>query len=226
MSLTLFQHPLASFCHKVLLALYENETPFASRVVDLADPESSSELLAHWPVGKIPVLRDERRQRTIPETTIIIEYLAQHYPGPLALIPQDPELAREVRLWDRFFDCYVQVPMSKVVVDRLRPEGQNDAFGVREALALLGTAYDMLEQRLHSRGFMVGDTFTLADCAAAPALFYAHIVRPFAAQHEALSAYFERLYARASFKRVLAEARPYFSYFPLRDQMPARFLSA
>ena len=181
-------------------------------------------MLAQWPVGKIPVLYDQRRKQTIPETTIIIEYLAQHYPGPLELVPKEPERAREVRLWDRFFDCYVQVPMAKVVVDRLRPAGQNDAFGVQEAITMLSTAYDTLERQLRPGAWVVGETLTMADCAAAPALFYAQIVLPFGAQHPAVSAYFERLYERPSFKRVLDEAKPYFRFFPLRDAMPQRFL--
>ncbi|MET0387288.1 MAG: glutathione S-transferase family protein, partial [Polyangiales bacterium] len=121
MTLKLYQHPLASFCHKVLIALYENQTPFESVVVDLADPASKQALLSAWPVGKIPVLHDEARDRTVPETSIIIEYLAQHHPGPIALLPADRELALQARLWDRFFDAYVQVPMQKIVVDRLRP---------------------------------------------------------------------------------------------------------
>src|SRR5687767_13311532 len=114
MRLTLYYHPLASFCHKVLIALYENGTPFEPRFVDLADEESSSEMRAFWPVGKIPVLRDDDRDRTIPETSIIIEYLSRHYPGPVPLLPADPELALEVRLWDRFFDLYVSVPVQKI----------------------------------------------------------------------------------------------------------------
>lgn len=225
MSLVLYLHPLASFCHKVLLALYENETPFEARVVDLADPESTAELLAQWPVGKIPVLHDRARGRTVPETSIILEYLAQHYPGPVALLPADPELALQARLWDRFFDLYVQAPMQKIVVDRLRPAGGNDPHGVAEAEATLRTAYAMLERQLQTGPWAIGPTFSMADCAAAPALFYGHIAVPFEREQQALSAYFERLLARPAFARVLREARPYFGNFPLRDRMPARFLS-
>jgi glutathione S-transferase len=223
-SLTLYLHPLASFCHKVLIALYENETPFESRTVDLMDAAASADFFDLWPVGKIPVLRDESRNRTLPETSIIIEYLDQHYPGRQALIPFDPDARLEARLWDRFFDQYVNVPVGKIVVDRIRPAGKNDPIGVEESRAMLRTAYDMTNRQLASRSWAIGDAFTMADCAAAPALFYAAIVEPFPSTHTHLAAYFERLLARPSMQRVLAEARPYFSMFPYRDAMPARFL--
>jgi glutathione S-transferase len=223
MALVLYYHPLSSFCHKVLLGLYENETAFEARRVDLGDERSSAEMLSFWPMGKIPVLRDERRQRTIPETSIIIEYLAQHYPGRTALVPADPELALEARLWDRFFDHYVSAPMQKLVGDRLRPSGSEDPAGVEQAKATLRRAYDLAERQLTSRTWAIGDGFSMADCAAAPALFYADIVLPFSQAHPRLAAYFERLVGRASFARVIEEARPYFDLFPLRDQMPARF---
>jgi glutathione S-transferase len=222
-TLTLYYHPLASFCHKVLIALYENATPFRPVIVDLASEASSAEMLSYWPVGKFPVLRDEVRGQTIPETSIIIEYLADHHPGPVPLVPADREQAREARLWDRFFDLYVMTPMSKIVTDRLRPAGRGDATGVEEARALLDRAYDLADQRLAGRAWAIGDGFTLADCAAAPALFYADIAHPFSTSHPHLTAYFERLLARPSFARCLVEARPYFVNFPLRDRMPARF---
>src|SRR5262245_22853159 len=121
MSLTLYLHPLASFCHKVLIAFYENEVAFRSETVDLRDPGSAAELLARWPVGKIPVLYDARRERMVPETSIIIEYVQQHYPGPIPLLPTSDDDRLEARLWDRFFDLYVSAPMQKIVTDRLRP---------------------------------------------------------------------------------------------------------
>jgi glutathione S-transferase len=222
--LTLYYHPLASFCHKVLIALYENETPFEARIVDLADPGSSAEMLAHWPVGKIPVLRDHGRGQTVPETSVIVEYLAHHHPGPVPLLPAEPERALAARLWDRFFDLYVGTPMSKIVTDRLRPAGRGDPAGVEEAMATLARAYDLVEDRLVPGAWAAGDGFTLADCAAAPALFYADIVRPFRDTHPRLAAYQDRLLARPSVARTLAEARPYFPLFPLRDRIPARFL--
>jgi glutathione S-transferase len=225
MTLILYHHPLASFCHKVLLALYENDTPFRSVVVDLADREASAEFLGFWPIGKIPVLRDERFDRTIPETSIIIEYLEQHYPGARPLLSHDEVQRLDTRLWDRFFDCYVQVPMQKIVGDRLRLENERDARGVADAHATLQIAYAMLDRHMRDRAWVGGDGFSMADCAAAPALFYAGIVSPFAADYPAAAAYLDRLIARPSFQRTLAEARPYFHLFPFVDDMPKRFLS-
>src|SRR2546426_8680637 len=126
MSLELYFHPFASFCQKVLVALYENDVPFEPHVVDLGDEVSSAEFRRIWPIGKFPVLRDEARVRTIPESSMIIEYLARHYPGKTEFIPDDADLAWETRLRDRFYDLYVNVPMQKIVTDRLRPAGRND----------------------------------------------------------------------------------------------------
>ncbi|APG91621.1 glutathione S-transferase family protein [Sinorhizobium americanum] len=224
MALTLYLHPLASFCHKVLIALYETGTPFEARIVDLMDPQENARYLEVWPVGKIPVLHDGAADRIVPETSIIIEYLDRHYPGQEPLIPRDDALALEARLWDRFFDLYIHVPMQKIVTDTLRASGENDRRGVADARASLATAYDLAERQLTDRRFAIGEAFTIADCAAAPALFYAGIVQPFGDTHPNLSAYFERLLERPSFKRTLAEARPYFHMFPYKDAMPARFL--
>jgi len=224
MSLTLYYHPLASFCHKVLIALYENETPFTAEIVDLGNAEASARFLDLWPVGKIPVLRDDRLDRTLPETTIIIEHLDRHYPGARTLLPRDEAERLDARLWDRFFDLHVQVPMQKVVTDRLRSDGEHDPRGMADARDSLATAYGMLERRMADRTWAAGETFGLADCAAAPALFYAGIIVPFSDTHPHVAAYFERLVARPSFARVLDEARPWFRYFPYREAMPARFL--
>jgi len=224
MALALYFHPLASFCHKVLIALYENETPFTGHVVDLADKDASATFLDLWPIGKIPVLHDDERDRMIPETTIIIEHLDQHYPGARRLLPGEEGERLDARLWDRFFDLYVQVPMQKVVTDRLRADGEHDPRGVADARSTLGTAYDMIERRMADRTWAVGERFTLADCAAAPALFYAAIVVPFPETHAHLAAYLERLVNRPSVKRAIAEARPYFHLFPFKDSIPARFL--
>ncbi|TCL75052.1 glutathione S-transferase family protein [Rhizobium sp. BK251] len=223
MSLVLYMHPLASFCHKVLIALYENGTAFENRLVDLADAASSAEIERLWPVGKMPVLRDEARDSTIPETSIIIEYLDRHYPGEIPLLPQVPSEALQVRLWDRFFDLYVQVPMQKIVIDRLRPEGMNDPHGVEEAQTLLRTAYSMIEKQLGENRWITGEAFTMADCAAAPALFYAETLVPFDDKLPKLKEYYDRLIERPSFARVLQEARPYFMFYPYRENLPARF---
>lgn len=222
--LTLYLHPLASFCHKVLIGLYENGTPFEPHVVDFADPGSAAAHLERWPVGKIPVLYDGSAGRVVPETSVIIEYLARHYPGPVRLLPDDPDALLNVRLWDRFYDLYVSVPMQKIVTDRLRPEGAADPHGVAEAHATLDTAYAMIDAELAGQTWAAGDAFTLADCAALPALFFSSIVHPFGEDRPHLAAYFERLIARPSVRRVIAEARPYFQFFPYREAMPARFL--
>jgi glutathione S-transferase len=213
-ALALYFHPLSSFCQKVLVALYENDTPFTPHLVDFFDETSRREFLRLWPMGKIPVLRDEARDRTVPETSIIIEYLAQYYPGRTALVPADPDLARQTRLRDRFYDLYVDVPMQKIVTDRLRPEGQHDPFGVEQAKATLRTAYDMIEQEMATKTWAMGDAFSMADCAAAPALAYADRVVPIDDRHPSLAAYLARLRARPSFARAVAEAAPYEANFP------------
>lgn len=214
MALTLYYHPLASFCWKALIALYENDTPFKPHIVDLADPEANAAFKRIWPVGKFPVLRDDAKDRTLPESSIIIEYLQQHYPGRSWLIPADPHLALEVRLADRFHDLYVHERMQKIVGDRLRPEGKHDPLGVELARQQLRSALDMSEAKMASRTWAVGEAFTMADCAAAPALFYADKVMPFGETHKSTTAYLGRLKQRPSFARVLEEAQPYFAMFP------------
>jgi glutathione S-transferase len=213
-SLRLYSHPLASFCHKVLIALYETETPFEAVLVDLGDPQSRAEFVALWPIGKFPVLRDETRDLLLPESSIIIEYLAQHYPGPSTLLPADPDLARQTRLLDRFYDSYVSEPMQKIVGDRLRPADQRDRFGVAQARAALNTAYGVIERDLRSKTWATGDRFSMADCSASPALFYADWVQPLGDTFPNTAAYLRRLRERPSFARVLREAEPYFASFP------------
>ena len=214
MSLKLYCHPFASFCQKVLVALYENETPFEPKIVDLADESSSADFKKIWPIGKFPVLRDETKDRTIPESSIIIEYLALHYPGKAQLVPSDADLAWRTRLRDRFYDLYVNVPMQKIVTDRLRPAGNNDPHGVAEARALLQTAYGLIDREIEASAWAMGDAFTMADCAAAPALFYANEVMPFEGRHKNAAGYLNRLMDRPSFARVVEEARPYRVLFP------------
>ncbi|MGH8599407.1 MAG: glutathione S-transferase family protein [Burkholderiales bacterium] len=213
MNLALYFHPLASFCHKVLIALYENGTPFTQQIVYLEQEASREAFRKVWPILRFPVLRDEARGTTIPESSIIIEYLAQHYPGPVKLLPDDPDAARGVRLRDRFFDEYVQTPMQKIIGDRLRPEDKRDPLGVGQARAQLRTAYDWLEQDLRGHEWAVGNDFTMADCAAAPALFYANQVEPLDG-HPQAAAYLLRLMQRPSYARTLKEAEPYFHMVP------------
>jgi glutathione S-transferase len=223
MSLRLYFHPLSSFCQKVLIALYENDTPFERHIVDLSDEKSSAEFKKIWPIGKFPVLRDEASGQTIPESTVIIEYLAQHFPGRTQLVPAEPESARAARLRERFYDLYVNVPMQKIVTDRLRPAGRHDPHGVEAARAQLATSYAMIEREMADRNWAVGETFSMADCAAAPALFYATTLVPLAAEHPRLAAYQDRLMARPSVARTLEEASPFFQFYPYRDKLPERF---
>ncbi len=214
MSLKLYFHPLSSFCQKVLVALYENDTPFEPQIVDFGNQADAAALREIWPIGRFPVVRDLAKDRTIPESSIIIEYLDQHYPGKIRFIPADADPAGQVRLRDRFYDLYVNVPMQKIVTDRLRPAGKNDPHGVEDARAVLRTALGMIEQEMATNAWAVGETFTMADCAAAPALFYANQVMPFANTHRNAAAYFDRLMQRPSFARAIAEAKPYFDLFP------------
>ena len=214
MSLTLHFHPLASYCHKVLIALYENGTPFTPNMVDLANETERAALLKLWPIGKFPVLRDDARSETVPESTVIIEYLDRHYPGRTKLIPADADRAWQTRLRDRFYDLYLHEPMQKIVGDRLRPEGKKDPHGVEEAKTRLRTSYRMIDQAMAMPSWAVGDAFSLADCAAAPALFYANKVLPFGDSHNNVAAYLDRLKARPSYARVLNDAEPYFAMFP------------
>jgi glutathione S-transferase len=214
MSLRLYYHPLSSFCQKVLIALYENDTPFEPHLVDLRDETSRAEFLKVWPIGKFPVLRDEAADRTIPESSIIIEYVAQHHPGKTPLVPADADLARQTRLRDRFFDLYVQVPMQKIVGDRLRPAGSNDPHGVAQAKAQLETALGMVDRDMAAKTWAMGDAFGMADCAAAPALYYANLVMPFRDTHRRVAAYLNRLMKRPAIARVDKEAEPYRALFP------------
>lgn len=215
MNLTLHMHPLSSYCHKVLIAFYENDTPFTPNIVDLGNAEHRAQFKKLWPVAKFPVLRDAARNRTVPESSIIIEYLDGHYPGRTRFVPADPELALEMRLRDRFYDLYVHQPMQKIVGDKLRPPGKDDAHGVEEAKTMLQTSYAILEKQMAASTWAMGETFTLADCAAAPSLFYADFAVPMAAFGK-LAAYRKRLMERASYARVLKEAEPYFAMFPLK----------
>jgi len=214
MDLRLYSHPFASFCQKVLIALYENATPFEAVLIDLANEADRAELLRVWRIAKFPVLLDAARRCNVPESSIIIEYLAQYYPGPVALVPGDRDLAREARLLDRFYDLYVSEPMQKIVGNRLRPAAQKDAFGVAQAKASLQTAYGMIEDQMREKTWAMGDSFTIADCSAAPALLYANAVYPIGEAYPRAAAYLERLRKRPSFARVLREAEPFWALFP------------
>ena len=214
MPLTLHYHPLSSFCWKALVALYENDTPFTPNNVNLGDPVERAALVKLWPIGKFPVLSDDARDQIVPESSVIIEYLDQHYPGRTRFIPADADLARQTRLRDRFYDLYVHLPVQKIVGDRLRPQGRKDPHGVDEAKARIQSCYGMIENEMAAKTWATGDAFSLADCSASPALFYANKVVPFGETHKNLAAYFDRLTALPSFARVIRQAEPYFGMFP------------
>jgi glutathione S-transferase len=207
----LYAHPFSSYSQKALVALYENGTPFEYR--SLEDAQAREELAALWPMRRFPVLVDQGR--TIVEASCVIEHLDLHHPGPVRLIPMDPEAAQEVRMLDRFFDNYVATPQQKVVFDRLRPEDSRDGYGVAEARSMLETAYAWLDRHMAGREWAAGDGFSLADCAAAPFLFYADWTHAIAPAFANLRAYRARLLARPSFARAVDEGRPYRPYFPL-----------
>lgn len=214
MKLVLWSHPFSSFCQKALVALYETGLPFEARLVDFGDPASTAAFRAVWPIAKIPVLVDEQRGLTLPEATIAIEHLHRLAPET-GLLPRGDEARLKVRLLDRIFDHYVEHPMQKIVGDRLRPEGQDDPLGVAQAREGLRTAYRFIASELaDGRTWVAGESFTLADCGAAPALFYADRVEPFRAEWPNLAAYYDRLAARPSFARVIREAEPYAGFFP------------
>lgn len=219
MPLTLYYHPLASFCHKVLVALYENSIAFEARLIDLGAEKDRAALGALWPFCKFPVLQDHTSQRNVPESSIIIEYL-DRFAEQSPMVPRNAEDALQVRLWDRIFDNHVHQPLQDIVLDRIHGS-QGDMAGAR---ATIQTAYGLINQQVASQPWAAGHNFSLADCAAAPALFYAHTLEAFPEQHVHLHAYFEKLIVRPSVQRVLAEAKPYFPMYPFYSAIPARFL--
>jgi glutathione S-transferase len=214
MILKLHFHPLSSYCWKVLIALYEKGVSFEKHIVNLGVPGEAAAFRLLSPMGKMPVLRDEARSATVTESSIIIEYLERHYPDGAALLASDPDFALEIRAKDRFFDLYVHQPMQAIVLDRLRPPGKRDPYGVAQARKTIGTAYDILDGEMLGRRWAAGESFSMADCAAAPALFYASKVAPFGAGHQVVADYLARLIERPSFARTLKEAEPYFALFP------------
>jgi glutathione S-transferase len=213
MSLELFGHPFSSYTMKALIALYENGTPFNFRILDPDHPENAAELARRWPIARFPLLVDGGT--TVFETSAIIEHLAAFHRGPVPLIPADAQEAVPVRMLDRVFDCHVMGPMQVIVLDARRPEDARDPYGVTQAQTALDTIYAWLDQELVGREWAVGDVFTLADAAAAPALFYADWAHPIGDDRSTLKAYRARLLARPSFARCIEDARPYRRFFPL-----------
>ena len=212
MSLTLYLHPLSSYCHKVLIALYENAIAFTPEVVNLGDPASRDAFKKIWPLAKFPVLRDSARNQIIPESTAIIEYVGHYFPGPVTLLPDnDWKRAAQIRSADRFYDLHVHYHMQRLVADKLRPADGHDPIGVNESKQRLQIALEMAEAQMATREWACGDVFTMADCAAAPPLFFLNKMMPLP---EHLKGYLARLQKRPSYARVLDEAAPYMRYFP------------
>jgi len=209
----LYAHPFSSYCQKVLIALYENDVPFELRLLAPGDEQAAAEHAALWPLRRMPVLVDDGR--TVVEASIIIEHLGLRHPGPVRLIPEDPSAALDVRMMDRFFDNYVMTPMQKIVFDAIRPVEHRNGQDVADAREMLDTAYRWLDGAMTEQRWAANDTFSLADCAAAPALFYADWVRPIDPAFGNVRAYRQRLLARPSFARAVDEARPYRPLFPL-----------
>ena len=211
MTIELFAHPFSSYCQKVLIALYENDVPFIFRMLE--DAGVGEELASLWPMKRFPILRENGR--VVLESSIVIEYLHVRHGGPVKLIPEDPDLALEARMLDRFFDNYVMTPQGKFVFDALRSADSRDPCGVEEARKMLDTSYDWLDQHMAGRTWAVGESFTLADCAAAPSLFYADWTHRIPEHYASLLAYRARLLQRPSFARAVDEARRFRHYFPL-----------
>lgn len=209
--LTLWGHPISSYTWKVLTALYENGTAFESVTVD---QNTYPDFIAKWPMGKFPILIDSDRDRMVTETSVIIEFLDVYHPGATRFIPEDVDAALEVRRWDRVFD-HLNTTMSKIVVDNIRPDSQRDAYGVDEAKRMLRSIYTVVEAQLGERNaFIVGDNFTLADCSAAPALWYGVRNVPLEGAFPRIAAYLDRLKARPSFARAVKESEPLFHMYP------------
>jgi glutathione S-transferase len=213
MVLKLYAHPFSSYSQKVLIALYECSTPFEFRILSHDDPEVMEEFAALWPIKRFPVLVDG--SRTVTEASIIVEYLGLYHPGPVSLLPADARAALEVRSMDRFFDNYISTPQQKIVYDSMRPEPERDPHAVAEARAMLDTAYGWLDKVMAEREWAAGDMFSLADCGAAPFLFYADWTHRIGPAFPHVLAYRKRLLARPSFARAVDEARPYRPLFPL-----------
>jgi glutathione S-transferase len=213
MTIILYYHPFSSYCQKAMMALYEKEVAFEPFLIDLGNERARAQFAAIWPYAKFPVLHDVSAGVTLPESTLIAEYVDGLSESGSRLIPLNPAEARGVRLFDRVLDNYLHTPMQKIVADRLRPPGKGDPHGVEEARATLATTYKLLESRLSDVGWMAGSSFSLADCAAVPPLFYAARLVPLTG-HRRLAAYLERAMKRPSFRRCLDEARSFRSFFP------------
>ncbi|QGZ95506.1 glutathione S-transferase family protein [Terricaulis silvestris] len=208
--LTLYGHPISSYTWKVLIALYENGTPFESVTVD---QNTYADFIAKWPMGKFPILLDSDRKQMVTETSVIIEYLDAYYPGRTRFVPKHLDTALEVRRWDRVFD-HLGNTMTKIVTDNIRPDSQRDPYGVEEAKRIVRGIYTVIEAQVGDRDFIVGNTVTLADCSAAPSLWYGTRNAPLDGGFPRIAAYLERLKAWPAFARAVKESEPLFHIYP------------
>ncbi|MCW5680970.1 MAG: glutathione S-transferase family protein [Xanthobacteraceae bacterium] len=224
MTLRLHFHPLSSYCHKVLIALYENGTAFEPVVLNLMDKGAAAEFRKISPFGKMPALEDTTRGHVVNEATTVIEYLDAHYPGAIRFVPADADEAWQTRMWDRFFDNYLHDSMQRVVADSFRSDGSHDPYSVAECKKRIFEFYALLDWHMKGREW-IGRHFSLADCAASPSLFYANTIYPLGKEYPEARAYLGRLMGRPSYSRALAEAEPFFNFFPL-DPKPQRKLAA
>ncbi len=213
MTLTLYSHPFASYCWKALIALYERDLPFTAK--EVGGEDDRARLTQLWPFATMPVLVDEANGVSVAESTIVIEYL-DRFGDAAPLLPGEPDAALQARLWDRVMDGHVHSPMQKIVHDNLRPEGSGDSYGVEEAKTKLDTVYPILDTRLRGMPWMAGESFSLADCSAAPALYYARVVHPWDEErYDNLTNYFHTVITRPSVARVIDQARPFRQFLPL-----------
>lgn len=224
MTLILHYHPLSSFCWKTLIALYEKGAPFEMNLVSPRDAREKAALRNLWPTATVPLLQDGTR--VVPESSIIVEYVQQQYPDGLPLLGRHSDEAIEIRLWDRTLDQIILRPTQALIGQRRRDDEQRDRQVIETSIESLDTAYAMIEERMRERTWLGAEDFSMADCAAAPALFFSAIVLPFPADYTCLRRYFERLVSRASVEKAIGEARPFFPMFPLAQDIPARFLAA
>jgi glutathione S-transferase len=212
MSMKLYFNPVSSYSQKTLMAFYEKGCAFEPVIINLFDPKEREAYQKIYPIAKVPYLQVEEKKLNLSESSIIIEYIDRNFPGGMKLLPDDPDQALQVRMQDRYFDLYINESVGKIFFDGMRPAGKNDPFGVQQARDRLDQMYAMLDPQLASRTWAAGETFSMADCAAAPALFYARMVHPFEA-HKNVTAYFQRLMQRPSFQRVVKEAEPFLAMF-------------
>jgi len=208
----LYYHPISSYSQKAVMAFHEKGATFKPMLINIMDPQAKAEYRKVHPLAKLPLLVDEKADRVVPESSIIIEYIDRHCPGGTKLIPDDPDLARQVRFKDRMMDLYVNDSMGKIFFDGMRPEGKRDPHGVAQAKATLDSVFELVDRDMATKTWAMGDTFSMADCAAAPALAYCRMVHPFD-KHKNLSAYAARLMERPSFMKIHDEAKPFLAAF-------------